>query len=120
MKWVGRPEHWVMWGTVYEMRDTEAEEEETKRKKTTKIQSASFVPGSYIRCLLVNWKSFSCVWLCDPMDFTVHGILQARIVEWVAILFSRGSSQPREQTQVFHIAGGFFTNWVIRETQDPF
>ena len=37
------------------------------------------------------------------MDYTVHGILQARILEWVAFLFSKGSSQPRDQTQVFHI-----------------
>ena len=51
-----------------------------------------------------------CLTLCDPMDCTVHGILQARILEWVAFPFSRGSSQPRDQTQVSHIAGGFFTN----------
>ena len=38
--------------------------------------------------------------LCDPMDYTVHGILQARTPEWVAFLFSRGSSQPRDQIQV--------------------
>ena len=38
----------------------------------------------------------SCLTLCDPMDHTVHGILQARILEWVAIPFSRGSSQPRD------------------------
>ena len=42
--------------------------------------------------------------LGDPMDYIVHGILQARILEWVAIAFSRGSSQPRDQTQVSHIA----------------
>ena len=47
-----------------------------------------------------------CPTLCDPMDYTVHGILQARILEWVVIPFSRGSSQPRDQTQVSHIAGG--------------
>ena len=41
----------------------------------------------------------------DPMDYTIHGILQARILEWVAFPFSRGSSQPRDQTQVSHIAG---------------
>ena len=51
----------------------------------------------------------SCPTLCDPMDYTVHGSLQARILEWVAVPFSRGSSQPRDQTQVSHIAGGFFT-----------
>ena len=51
----------------------------------------------------------SCLTLCDPMDYTVHGILQARILERVAFPFSRGSSRPRDQTQVSHIAGGFFT-----------
>ena len=48
--------------------------------------------------------------LCNPMDYTVHGILQARILEWVAFPFSRGSSQPRDQTQVSRIAGGLFTS----------
>ena len=42
----------------------------------------------------------SCLTLCDPMDYRVHGILQDRILEWVAIPFSRASSQPRDQTQV--------------------
>ena len=42
--------------------------------------------------------------LCDSMDYTVHEVLQARILKWVAFPFSRGSSQPRDQTQVFHIA----------------
>ena len=51
--------------------------------------------------------------LCDPMDCTVHGILQARILEWVAFPFFRGSSQPRDGTQVSHITGGFFTIWAI-------
>ena len=49
---------------------------------------------------------------------TVHGILQARILEWVAFPFSRRSSQPRDQTQVSHIAGGFFTSWATREAQE--
>ena len=49
------------------------------------------------------------------MDYTVHGILQARILEWVAIPFSRGSSQPRDQTQVSSIVGGLFTSWATRE-----
>ena len=43
--------------------------------------------------------------LGDPMDYIIHGILQARILEWVAVLFSRGSSQSRDRTQVSHIAG---------------
>ena len=53
--------------------------------------------------------------LCDPMDYIVHGILQATVLEWVAIPFSRGSSQPRDQTQVSLIAGKFFTSWATRE-----
>ena len=99
----------------------------------------------------------SCPALCDPTDYTVHGILQARILEWVAFSssrdlpnpgikprsptlqrilyllshqgsprllewvafpFSRGSSYPRDQTQVSHIAGGFFTSWATREAQE--
>ena len=51
----------------------------------------------------------SCPTLCNPIDCKAHGILQARILEWVAFPFSRGSSQPRDQTLVSHIAGGFFT-----------
>ena len=52
------------------------------------------------------------------MDYTIHGILQARILEWLAFLFSTGSSQPRDQTQVSHIAGGFFTSWATREAKE--
>ena len=64
----------------------------------------------------VKSKSLSRVpTLCDPMGYTVQGILQARILQWVAFPFSRGSSQPRDPTQVPHIAGGFFTSWATRE-----
>ena len=49
----------------------------------------------------------SCPTLCNPMDYTVHGILQAKIPEWVAFLFSRGSSQPSDRTQVSRITDGF-------------
>ena len=59
----------------------------------------------------------SCPTLCDSMDYRVHGILQATILEWVAFSFSRGSSQPRDRTQVSHIAGGFFTSWATKEAQ---
>ena len=59
-----------------------------------------------------KWKLLSHVRLCDPMDYTVHGILQARILKWVAVSFSRGSSQPRDQTQVSRTAGGFFNSWA--------
>ena len=48
--------------------------------------------------------TYSCLTLYDSVDYTVYGILQARILEWVAFSFSRASSQPRDRTQVFHIA----------------
>ena len=57
----------------------------------------------------------SCLTLCNPMDYTVHGILQARILEWVNFPFSGGSSKPRDRIQVSCIAGGFFTSWTTRE-----
>ena len=61
-----------------------------------------------------KWKSdISRVWV-----FIVHGILRARILEWVAVPFSRGSSQPRDQTQVSRIAGGLLTSWATREAQE--
>ena len=53
--------------------------------------------------------------LCDPMDYTVHGILQAKLLEWVAFPFSRGSPNQGDQTQVSCIAGRFFTSWATRE-----
>ena len=52
------------------------------------------------------------------MDYIVHGILQGRILECVAIPLSSGSSQPRDRTQVSHTAGGFFTSWATREAQE--
>ena len=51
------------------------------------------------------------------MDYTAHGILQARILEWVAFPYSRGSSQARDPAQVFRIAGRFFTSWATREAR---
>ena len=64
----------------------------------------------------------SCPNSCDPMTVARQaplsiGILQARILEWVAMPSSRGSSQPRGWTQVSHIAGRFFTVWISREAQ---
>ena len=70
-------------------------------------------------CSIINYIPYeresekvaqSCLTLCDPLDYIVHGILQARTLEWVAYPFSRGSSQPRNQTEVSCSAGGFFTN----------
>ena len=53
--------------------------------------------------------------LCNLMDYTVHGILQARILEWVAFPISRGFSQPRDQTR---LVGRFFTSWATREAKE--
>ena len=64
-----------------------------------------------------KWKvTQSSPTLCDPMDYTVHGILQARILEWIAFPFSKGSSYPRDQTQVSYLAGGFITSWAMRDS----
>ena len=59
-----------------------------------------------------------CPTLCSPMDYAVHEILQARILERVPFPFSRVSSQPRDWAQVSLIVGGFFTSWAIREAQE--
>ena len=61
-----------------------------------------------------------CLTLYDPMDCnlpgsSVQGILQAEILEWVAISFSKDFSPPRDQAWVSHIAGTLFTNWAIGE-----
>ena len=71
----------------------------------------AFRDETVVVTLKVKMKvSQSYLTLYDPIDYTVHGILQARILEWGAFPFSRGSSQPRVQTQVSHIAGGLFTS----------
>ena len=61
----------------------------------------------------------SCPTLCDPLDCSLpgssHGIFQARVLEWVAISFSRGSSPPRDRTWVSRIVGRSFTIWATRE-----
>ena len=65
---------------------------------------------SLVLCVGESEVAQLCLTLCDPMDCSppgcsIHGIFQARILEWVAISFSRGSSQPRDQTWVSRIAG---------------
>ena len=60
----------------------------------------------------------SCPTLCYPTIYTVQRILQARIMEWVVFPFSRGSSQPRDQTQLCHIVGRFFTSCATGEAQE--
>ena len=60
-------------------------------------------------------ESFSRVRLCDPVDYPVHGILQARTVERGAFPFSRASSQPRDPTQVSHVARQSLNHWTTKE-----
>ena len=69
--------------------------------------------------ITMKWSEVaqSCPTLCNPMDCSlpgssVHGIFQARVLEWIAISFSKGSSQPRDQTRVSHIVDRRFTVWV--------
>ena len=105
-------------------------------------QIVNFVESWFsAQCVLV----VSRVWLCNPGDYSFlrsmcvlvsqsypilvtpwtvarqaplsMETLQARILEWVAMLSSRGSSQPRDETQVSHVAGGFFTDRATREAQ---
>ena len=73
-------------------------------------------------CAVLCLVTQSCLTLCNPWPVARQaplsmGILQARILEWVAMSSSRGSYQPWDRTQVSHIAGGFFTDWVTRKAQ---
>ena len=82
------------------------------------FKSRSCIQGGTWQCHVV--RALSCPTLYNPMDCSppgssVHGILQPRILEWVAISSSRGASRPRDQTQVSRIAGRFFIDWVTRE-----
>ena len=79
------------------------------------------IPYSRLRCVCAQW--YSTLWdpiACSPIDSSVHGILLARILVWVAISFSRGSSQSRDRTRfscVSGIMGGYLTRWVIWEAR---
>ena len=77
---------------------------------------------SKVECAIESEVAELYLTLCKPMDCSppgssVHGTLQARILEWVAISFSRGSSRPRDWTQVSHITGRCFNLWATREAQ---
>ena len=86
------------------------------------LLNTCYMPRTILSTCHMKWSEVaqSCPTLCDPMDCSppgssVPGILQARILEWVAICFSRGSSWPRDQTYVSCIAGRCFNLWAIRE-----
>ena len=92
------------------------------------LASGSFQMNQFFaRCEIESKKCywFSRVWLsdhmgCSPPGSSVHGILQARILEWITIPFSRGSSRPRGWTQASRIPGRFSTIWATRETHFNF
>ena len=93
----------------------------SKQKYTARVQMLTLTFMSW--CDVKVKVSQSCLTLCDPKDcslpgFSVHGILQARTMEWVTVPFARASCLPRDQTQVSRIAGGFFTVWVTTEAQE--
>ena len=119
-----------MWGTASKYLVTRSEVLDVSRKGDSQgrhrvgkywvFPHAGRKLGRSSFTVLVCLVTQSCLTLCDPIDgsppgSSVHGILQARILEWVATPFSRGSSQARDQTQASCIAGGFFTVWATRE-----
>ena len=95
------------------------------REKEKKMSLLKQKPNLRGKCKFQNifsniWLSWLFLNICksayySPPGSFVHGIFQARILEWVAIPFSRGSSQPRDRTQVSSIAGSFFTIWATME-----
>ena len=110
---------YTFWAPIYPGRITE---NYLFWKNWTTIAKTLRVLCSILSLLEVKWSE-SCSVVSDslwPMDYTlpgfsVHEILQARILRWVAVPFSSGSSQPSNQTQISHTAGRFFTVWATRE-----
>ena len=84
------------------------------------IHESRYISNLYyffkMTCMLVT-QSCPTLWPQGLPGSSLHGILQERILEWVAIPFSRGSSQLRDQTSVSHIAGRFFTTWATKEAR---
>ena len=78
------------------------QDQDTQASRTSQVNKFVFIK------VKVKFTQ-SCLNLCNPMDYTVPEISQARILEWVAVPFFRGSSQSRDQTQVSHIAGRLVT-----------
>ena len=77
-----------------------------------------FLTVSATVCVLVSRVRLCDLMDCSPPGFSVPGILQARILVWIAIPFSKESSQPRDQAQVSHIAGRFFTIWATNNSKE--
>ena len=103
----------------YIMRNAGLDESQTEIKIARRnINNLRYVDDTILVAEKVKVKvAQSCLALCNPMGYAVHWILQARILEWVAFPFFRGSSQPRDRTQVSHVAGRFLTSWTTREVK---
>ena len=119
--WFPRQEYWS--GLPFaSLADLPNKEMEPESLKSLALARGFFTTSATWEALLLTWSEVKvtqlCPTLCNPVGYAVYGILQARILEWVAFPFSRGSSQPRDQTQVSCIAGGFFTSWATREVQE--
>ena len=104
---------------LYRDREKTERDKKTAEKHKATIETIRKVINFLFLCVLVTQ---SCPTLCDPMGCSppgssVHGILQVWILEWVAVPLSRGSSPPRDRTQVSCIAGRFFTIWATNEAQ---
>ena len=120
--WMASPTRWTSFSELWDrVKDREAWRAAVYR--VTESHTTEWLNNSNCNCSEVLVTP-SCLTFCNPMDCSpsgssVHGILQARILEWVAMPFSRGSSGTRDQTQVSCIAGGFFTIWGTREAKLP-
>ena len=106
-----RPSTFLLSHTQWERSSKLPEEEDVSSDSHScpHKQLPSFTPS------FIYSTYFSFIHLFHLFHGMVYGMLQAKIPEWVAVPFSRGSSPPRDQTQVCHIAGRFFTFWAIRE-----
>ena len=100
----------------------ENQSEQIRSQQTVIINSTTVSSHVYLSAEKVSESEVtqSCLTLSDSMDCSlpgssIHGIFQARVLEWGAIAFSRGSSQPRDRTLDSHIVGRHFTVWVSRK-----
>ena len=99
----------ALWAHLFSDWAPELTDEETEARVSDVVSGESHRWQQKAKVLVL-----SPVRLCDPMTPSLHRNSQARILEWVAVSFSRGSSWPRDRTQVSRIAGRFFTIWATR------
>ena len=117
----------VWWATVHRVAKSPTRLSDfTSRASVSSLEAFQYwcpptIAAEFAACVPKSLQL--CPALCDPMDCnpqdsSIHGILQARLLEWVAMPPSRGTSQPRDRTQVSHIRGRFFTVWPTREAHE--